>query len=283
MRNGEDFSYIECMLPLAYELMAVKKTSFPEMECGGSIVVSIHDVVKGKSEKIRDTSRMVASVSILEEPIQVANALSRTACDLKVDWNMFDEISKKKVMAILLQETIAKAIEEKISTPSSESNMTCVILLQELGLETDDKTELAGNIRVFASAIKKCVPLCDGKRACFVQADDGSFMEEPGSGTGEGLNNSSLLLQSLPQQNQPAQGQTSHVELQKHAVPQTQPVTTPVAVTSKAESTSARPNVIRGIASARSTTNSVRYMLPHEPQVSLVPKAFTNYKLRLVF
>ncbi|GJS80143.1 hypothetical protein Tco_0730024 [Tanacetum coccineum] len=55
------------------------------------------------------------------------------------------------------------------------------------------------------------------------KADDGSFMEEPGSGTGEGLNNSSLLLQSLPQQNQPAQGQTSHVELQKHAVPQTQP------------------------------------------------------------
>ncbi|GKD69154.1 hypothetical protein Tco_1323244, partial [Tanacetum coccineum] len=73
------------------------------------------------------------------------------------------------------------------------------------------------------------------------------------------LNNhqSSLLLQSLPQQNQPAQGQTSHVEFQKHAVPQTQPVTTPVPVTSKAESTSARPNVIRGIASARSTTNSV--------------------------
>ncbi|GJT31226.1 putative reverse transcriptase domain-containing protein [Tanacetum coccineum] len=38
------------------------------------------------------------------------------ACDLKVDWKMFDEMSKRKVMAILLQETIAKAIEEKIST-----------------------------------------------------------------------------------------------------------------------------------------------------------------------
>ncbi|GJQ96205.1 hypothetical protein Tco_0007344 [Tanacetum coccineum] len=70
MRNREDFSYIECMLPLVYQLMAVKKTSFPEMECSGSIVVSIPDVVKGKSKKIGDTSRMVASVSILEESIR---------------------------------------------------------------------------------------------------------------------------------------------------------------------------------------------------------------------
>ncbi|GJS36753.1 hypothetical protein Tco_0535135 [Tanacetum coccineum] len=46
VRNGEDFSYIECMLPLMYQLMAVKKTSFPETECSGSIVVSIPDVVK---------------------------------------------------------------------------------------------------------------------------------------------------------------------------------------------------------------------------------------------
>ncbi|GJS67666.1 hypothetical protein Tco_0682231 [Tanacetum coccineum] len=48
-RNGEDFSYIEHMLPLVYQQMAVKKTSFPEMECNGSIVVSIPDVVEGLS------------------------------------------------------------------------------------------------------------------------------------------------------------------------------------------------------------------------------------------
>ncbi|GKA02907.1 hypothetical protein Tco_0675688 [Tanacetum coccineum] len=46
VRNGEDFSYIRCMLPLMYQLMAVKKTSLPEMECSGSIVVSILDVVE---------------------------------------------------------------------------------------------------------------------------------------------------------------------------------------------------------------------------------------------
>ncbi|GJY02884.1 hypothetical protein Tco_0361036 [Tanacetum coccineum] len=80
VRNGEDFSYIECMLPLAYQLMAVKKTSFPEMERGGSIVCV------GKSEKIGDTSRMVESVSILEEPIQVANALSQTVSNLELTW-----------------------------------------------------------------------------------------------------------------------------------------------------------------------------------------------------
>ncbi|GJR30643.1 hypothetical protein Tco_1106875 [Tanacetum coccineum] len=32
MRNGEDFSYVRCALPLTYQLMAVKKTSFPELE-----------------------------------------------------------------------------------------------------------------------------------------------------------------------------------------------------------------------------------------------------------
>ncbi|GJT88666.1 hypothetical protein Tco_1070383 [Tanacetum coccineum] len=56
--NGEDFFCIGCMLPLMYQLMAVKKTSFPEMECSGSIV---------KSEKFEDSSQMVTSVSILEE------------------------------------------------------------------------------------------------------------------------------------------------------------------------------------------------------------------------
>ncbi|GJU49670.1 hypothetical protein Tco_1219225 [Tanacetum coccineum] len=45
-RNGEDLSDIGCVLPLTYQLMAVKKTSFPEIECSGSIVVSIPDVVK---------------------------------------------------------------------------------------------------------------------------------------------------------------------------------------------------------------------------------------------
>ncbi|GJS84844.1 hypothetical protein Tco_0751385 [Tanacetum coccineum] len=38
VRNGEVFSYIGCMMPLVYQLMAVKKTSFPETECSGSIV-----------------------------------------------------------------------------------------------------------------------------------------------------------------------------------------------------------------------------------------------------
>nr|GEV36019.1 hypothetical protein [Tanacetum cinerariifolium] len=64
MRNGEDFSCIRCVLPLTYQLMAVKKTSFPKMKCSGSKV----------SEKIEDSSQMVTSVSILEEPIKVANA-----------------------------------------------------------------------------------------------------------------------------------------------------------------------------------------------------------------
>ncbi|GKA38540.1 hypothetical protein Tco_0731091 [Tanacetum coccineum] len=41
MGNGEDFSYVKCALPLMYQPMAVKKTSFPEMESSGSIVVAI--------------------------------------------------------------------------------------------------------------------------------------------------------------------------------------------------------------------------------------------------
>nr|GEW90746.1 hypothetical protein [Tanacetum cinerariifolium] len=45
VRSGEDLSYVRCMLPLMYQLMAVKKTSFLEMECSGSIVVSMPDVV----------------------------------------------------------------------------------------------------------------------------------------------------------------------------------------------------------------------------------------------
>ncbi|GKE73783.1 hypothetical protein Tco_1535824 [Tanacetum coccineum] len=45
-----------------------EEDSFLEMECSGSIV----------SEKIGDSSRMATSVSILEKPIKVANALSRT-------------------------------------------------------------------------------------------------------------------------------------------------------------------------------------------------------------
>ncbi|GJY07180.1 integrase, catalytic region, zinc finger, CCHC-type containing protein [Tanacetum coccineum] len=46
VRNREDFSYIRCMMPLVYQLMAVKNTSFPEMECSGSVVVNIPDVVE---------------------------------------------------------------------------------------------------------------------------------------------------------------------------------------------------------------------------------------------
>ncbi|GKG64810.1 hypothetical protein Tco_0665684, partial [Tanacetum coccineum] len=38
MRNGEGFSYNRGLTSLVWQLMAVKKTSFPEMKCGGSIV-----------------------------------------------------------------------------------------------------------------------------------------------------------------------------------------------------------------------------------------------------
>ncbi|GJY91861.1 hypothetical protein Tco_0507643 [Tanacetum coccineum] len=54
LRNGEDFSYRRRMLPLTYQPMAVKKTSFPEMECGGSIDISIPDAVKDQGEALSD-------------------------------------------------------------------------------------------------------------------------------------------------------------------------------------------------------------------------------------
>nr|GEV00870.1 hypothetical protein [Tanacetum cinerariifolium] len=46
MRKGEDFSCIRCVIPLEYQLVVVKKTSFPEIKCSGSVVVSIPDVIK---------------------------------------------------------------------------------------------------------------------------------------------------------------------------------------------------------------------------------------------
>ncbi|GKB76326.1 hypothetical protein Tco_0943221, partial [Tanacetum coccineum] len=55
MRNGEDFSYFGSMLPLMYQLMAVKKTSFPKMEYSGSVVASIHDVVEDQNKALSDT------------------------------------------------------------------------------------------------------------------------------------------------------------------------------------------------------------------------------------
>ncbi|GJY61015.1 hypothetical protein Tco_0461672 [Tanacetum coccineum] len=55
MRNGEDFSYIRCVLPLMYQLMAVKKTSFLETECSGSVVASIPDVVEDQNKALSDT------------------------------------------------------------------------------------------------------------------------------------------------------------------------------------------------------------------------------------
>ncbi|GJT29297.1 hypothetical protein Tco_0909572 [Tanacetum coccineum] len=55
MRNGEDFSYIGSMFPLMYQLMAVKKTSFPEMEYSGSVVASIPDVVEDQNKALSDT------------------------------------------------------------------------------------------------------------------------------------------------------------------------------------------------------------------------------------
>ncbi|GJT69211.1 hypothetical protein Tco_0105759 [Tanacetum coccineum] len=68
MRNGEDFSYVRGVLPIVYQLMAVKKNSFPEMESSGSIVVNILDICAYKrSEKIGDSSQMATSVPILEE------------------------------------------------------------------------------------------------------------------------------------------------------------------------------------------------------------------------
>ncbi|GJX52504.1 hypothetical protein Tco_0280873, partial [Tanacetum coccineum] len=53
-KNGEDFSYRRRMLPLTYQPMAMKKTSFSEMECGGSIDISIPDTVKDQGEALSD-------------------------------------------------------------------------------------------------------------------------------------------------------------------------------------------------------------------------------------
>nr|GEZ68439.1 hypothetical protein [Tanacetum cinerariifolium] len=38
MRNGEDFSYIRCVIPLVHQLVVVKKTSLPKTECSGRVV-----------------------------------------------------------------------------------------------------------------------------------------------------------------------------------------------------------------------------------------------------
>ncbi|GJW53381.1 hypothetical protein Tco_0097466 [Tanacetum coccineum] len=46
MRNKAYFSYIRRVLPLMYQLMAVKKTSFPEMESSGSIVANVPRIVE---------------------------------------------------------------------------------------------------------------------------------------------------------------------------------------------------------------------------------------------
>ncbi|GKB06633.1 hypothetical protein Tco_0834866 [Tanacetum coccineum] len=54
VRNGEDFSYRRRMLPLTYQLMSVKKTSFLEIECGGSIDISIPDAVKDQGGALND-------------------------------------------------------------------------------------------------------------------------------------------------------------------------------------------------------------------------------------
>ncbi|GJY84603.1 hypothetical protein Tco_0498629, partial [Tanacetum coccineum] len=40
------------VLHLTYQPMAVKKTSFPEIECGGSIDISIPDAVKDQGEAL---------------------------------------------------------------------------------------------------------------------------------------------------------------------------------------------------------------------------------------
>ncbi|GKA75168.1 hypothetical protein Tco_0781546 [Tanacetum coccineum] len=55
MRNGEDSYCIGSMLPLMYQLMAVKKTSFPEIEYSGSVVTSIPDVVEDQNKALSDT------------------------------------------------------------------------------------------------------------------------------------------------------------------------------------------------------------------------------------
>nr|GEW97875.1 RNA-directed DNA polymerase, eukaryota, reverse transcriptase zinc-binding domain protein [Tanacetum cinerariifolium] len=46
VRNGEDFSYIGYLMSLVYQSMAVKKTSFLEIESSDSIVVSIPDAIE---------------------------------------------------------------------------------------------------------------------------------------------------------------------------------------------------------------------------------------------
>ncbi|GJR53179.1 phospholipase-like protein [Tanacetum coccineum] len=52
--NGEEFSYRRRMLPLTYQPMAEEKTSFLEIECGGSIDISIPDAVKDQGEALSD-------------------------------------------------------------------------------------------------------------------------------------------------------------------------------------------------------------------------------------
>nr|GEU72336.1 hypothetical protein [Tanacetum cinerariifolium] len=55
IRNAEDFSYIRCVLPLMYQLMVVKKTSFLEMKCSGGRVESIPDVIEDSNKALSDT------------------------------------------------------------------------------------------------------------------------------------------------------------------------------------------------------------------------------------
>ncbi|GJW79607.1 hypothetical protein Tco_0143582 [Tanacetum coccineum] len=46
LRNREDSSYIRGVLAMVYQLMAVKKTSFPEMKSSDSIAVNIPEIIK---------------------------------------------------------------------------------------------------------------------------------------------------------------------------------------------------------------------------------------------
>ncbi|GKB68344.1 hypothetical protein Tco_0929756 [Tanacetum coccineum] len=51
MINSEDFSYVRCVLPLMYQLMAVKKTSSLELESSGSAVANTY--LKSSRTRIR--------------------------------------------------------------------------------------------------------------------------------------------------------------------------------------------------------------------------------------
>ncbi|GJZ66000.1 hypothetical protein Tco_0622696 [Tanacetum coccineum] len=100
MRNGEDFSYIRCVLPLMYQLMAVNKTYFPETEGSGSVAVNRKDWRFQPNGDIRYHPG---------ETIKVANALSRTGNSQVKDYKIDLLIQQYEHFVISKDESIDSA------------------------------------------------------------------------------------------------------------------------------------------------------------------------------